>query len=51
MSKKDKVITWIAVFLLFVSLLASFAVFPPQSCWDKYQTEKEAILNCEGVDQ
>jgi hypothetical protein len=35
------------VLVLAVLLLAIFNTEVPTNCWDKYQTEYEAITNCE----
>jgi hypothetical protein len=36
--------TWsIALIMLAIAISST----PPENCWDKYQTEDEAIMNCE----
>jgi hypothetical protein len=39
----------LALIIIIVGILFSFTVVKPSTCWDHYQTEKEAILHCEGA--
>jgi uncharacterized membrane protein YgaE (UPF0421/DUF939 family) len=47
MRDKNLLFVFIAFILIVISVLVSFVLFKPASCWDKYQTEVEAIAHCE----
>jgi hypothetical protein len=38
------VVAWAVALILLAIAISSK---PPENCWDKYQTEDEAIMNCE----
>jgi hypothetical protein len=40
-------ISFIATLLVIAYMIVS-GDFKAENCWDKYSTEQEAILNCEG---
>jgi hypothetical protein len=48
----QEILVLIGIFVLMIgSLLYGLLVVGAgqvENCWDKYQTEKEAIMNCEG---
>jgi hypothetical protein len=48
----QEILVFIGIFVLMIgSLLYGLVVVgvgKVENCWDKYQTEKEAIMNCEG---
>lgn len=53
-SRRDIVVFALIVTVMLGSLVYGFLALKknePVNCWDQYQTENEAILNCEGVDQ
>jgi hypothetical protein len=41
------VINAILVLIILVGIFSFFGQNPVENCWDKYQTEFEAITNCE----
>jgi hypothetical protein len=53
--KKSHIFGIVVLSLLFVwfCVYGYFLIKEDQqeNCWDKYQTEQEAILNCEGVNE
>ena len=48
----QEILVFIGIFVLMIgSLLYGLLVVgvgKVENCWDKYQTEEEAIMNCEG---
>ena len=48
----QEILVFIGIFVLMIgSLLYGLLVVgvgKVENCWDKYQTEEEAIINCEG---
>jgi hypothetical protein len=49
---KQEILVFVAIFLVMIGTLVYGFFFAGvgkvDSCWDKYSTEEEAILNCEG---
>jgi hypothetical protein len=42
----------IAIFVvIIVFLISKFIGLATENCWDKYETEQQAIINCEGVNE